>query len=166
MSAESGLRSSGWLKPVLVVSLCLNLAMAGLFGGALIGNGDGDEAQRREPFMLRVLPESRHDEARSMMESARAARDESNAMRSEYEQGLLSAITAEPFEPDALIAAFGSMNDLTVQRRSATQAQIVEIAARMTPEERAQMAERMAAMLAEWAERRRAREAAARTSSP
>lgn len=161
MAAGGGLGGApGWVKLALVASVCINLALIGLLSGAVIGSTDDDQ-RRKTPFLLRLLPESRHDEARALMAEQAASRSDLDGMRAEYEQTVLKAMTADPFEPAALSAALGSMNELTLKRRSATQAQLVEIAGRMTPEERQAMAERMTGMFARWAERRKARREAA-----
>lgn len=156
----------GWLKILLVASLSCNLALVGLFAGALIGKASEDDDQaRRLPFLLRILPESRHEEAVALMAKTDASRAPMRDALDDGQAALLASMRAEPFDQAALENAFAAMNALTLERRAVTQSQIAAIAARMSAAERVEMADRMAAMFERWAERRRQREAARKTAT-
>lgn len=163
MAEAHAIRSTPrWVTLLLLLSLAANLAVLGLIGGAVIGVRDADEeAARRLPFLLRVMPETRHDEALALMEESRAEREVLEQARAAAEAELLAAIRAEPFEPARLDTALAARTEATNERRGLVRAHMLELAGRMTPSERAEMADRMERMLAGWRERRQAREAAA-----
>lgn len=160
MTARGAIAASPvWLKLLLLASLAVNLALIGALAGAVFGAaaGEDDRADRRLPFLLRILPEEKHDEARALLAAEPAVRPEGEAVRAEA----VAAIRADPFDPERLTAVFARWNEQTVERRSRTQAQIVEIASRMTPEERERMAVRLEGMIERWRARRAARREAA-----
>lgn len=149
-----------WVTLLLVLSLAANLGVLGLFGGAVIGVRDADEDQaRRLPFLLRVMPESRHDEARALLEESRSEREALEQGREAADAELIAAMCADPFDPARLEAAFATRREASAERRGLIRGHILELADRMSAPERAEMADRTEQMLRHWRERRAAREA-------
>jgi uncharacterized membrane protein len=146
-------RAPRWMKLLLVVSLTANLAVAGLYLGHRL-KGPRDPEDRRVSWVYRVLPEARHDEARAMFAANRGELEAQLEQMQGVHQHIADAIAAEPFDEQALLAAFAARRDQVVKMHATVQGQLVSILEQLTPEERAEVAERVRKGAKRWAERR------------
>ncbi len=128
----------GLLMIALLASLALNLFWLGGMGWRMV-NGR-DYAQSLLPpstgWILRDLPESRRAElepvAREGIASARPARRE--MFRAQRQVNEL--IGDENFDPEALAEALARLRELSMAYQTLSHEQMVEILARLSPEER------------------------------
>lgn len=126
---------------VLVCSLALNLAVAGIVGGTLLSGRIGDGPPRS--FDLGVGPVAKaleRDERRAigrMLRQNRVLRDLDPRGRASE---MLAVLGAEPFDPDALRAIFAEQSDDLVRVQTRAQDALLETIAAMTPERRAAFA--------------------------
>lgn len=142
-------RRGRWLRLALVVSLALNLAVAGIVGGALLGRTS--EAPReaqlsRElglgPF-LGALDD--HDRA-ELRAAAKARRGELRSGRAEWKQAFeesLQVLRSEPFDADRLRALVERQAQLAGAARGIGQDLLIAQLARMDQAERAAFADRI-----------------------
>jgi uncharacterized membrane protein len=144
-----------WVRWALVASLGLNLAAAGLIGGALLkGPPPGPPPGISLGQYARALPDPyRKDLGRSLRESRRDWIGSRRALAAQ-EQALAAALTAEPFDPAMVEAVLAREAELTGDLAARGSAMLVAQIARMSPEERAAYAK----ALEERRERRRDRE--------
>lgn len=135
-------RNWNWARTLLVVSLGVNLLVAGMVVGSAFGHRKGD---RPDPFFgggmrpyVASLPERQREYVRDRLlhnrDAARAARQE---MRKSA-QGVREAIITEPFSPDALDMAFAAQRSVYDAIAAKGHHALVEVLAGMSPEERAQ----------------------------
>jgi uncharacterized membrane protein len=142
---------SRWIKPVLVVSLALNLAVAGLFAGAVIRGGPPMRAEfardgGRDPG-LGLLAEglSRADRMALRRALVKSDPDIGNwRERAGQEFGaILAALRAEPFDPDGLRTVLEAQSGRMQARLDKGRQILVARIAEMTPAERAEFATRL-----------------------
>jgi len=141
-------RKSLW-KVVLIVSLALNLLVAGFVVGTLVSGRLGDGAPRN--FELGVSPVARAltaSERRAVGRDLRRARVLRDLAPREHAADVVAVLQAQTFDPQALRAAFAAQGAelLDVQDRASDA--LVEVIARMTPERRAAFAADIAAWIA------------------
>lgn len=151
MSATPGPRN--WTRVALVLSLALNLAVAGIVAGAVLrGHRDGPP----RGFDLAVGPVARalsEVDRRAVMRDLMDRRDLRDDRRDDSAAAapVLAAVRADPFDPAALSAALDGMRGRARDLEAAAEAALVARVAAMTPAERAAFADRLAQEL----ERRR-----------
>lgn len=137
--------SRKWLIALLGVSLAVNLAL----GGFLVGQMSRPE----RPTMLdpslslfravRELPDARRDEFRPTIRAHfRELRGDIRQLRA-AQRGIEAALTEEPFRPDALDAALTQFRTALLDSQQRNHRLLVDMAAAMTPEERALLVEEM-----------------------
>ena len=132
--------SRGWMWPSLVLSLALNLLLAGLIGGSLYSarkwSGWGDAGpgnllaftttlapERRQEIWTTIVPERR---------ALRPFRQEAQQARNE----MFRILAAEPFDKAAYIAAHRRVLDVESKARQTAEGMFAKIAEMLTPEER------------------------------
>ena len=96
--------SPRWMRVVLVVSLALNLLVAGATVGMVLRGGPPPVAVRDlgfGPFTAALLPEDRAALRRDWLAQSDGAGDGRRAMRADL-RALLGVLRAEPFDPKAL----------------------------------------------------------------
>ena len=105
--------SPRWMRILLVVSLALNLLIAGAVVGMVLRGGPSPVGVRDVgigPFAAALSPEDRAALRRDFIarttESGTSRRDRREAMRA-----LLAALRAEPFDPGALRAVLSRVSD-------------------------------------------------------
>lgn len=128
---------------LLVVSLALNVAVAGVvIGSAVDRHGPGRGARIGGPLapLVMSLPDAVRQDL--LTEMKRAPRPDPGARRASFE-ALLSAIRAEPFAPEAVTAALRKQRDLGEARLSTIETALAEELADLSAEERADYAERL-----------------------
>jgi uncharacterized membrane protein len=145
-------RSPRWVKIVLLVSLTLNLGMAGLLAGAAFrpGHGEGADAALA-PVGLRLfgaaLPETAREGLRRDLGERRAEMIAARrALRAEL-GALLAALRAEPFDPAEAARALGAQREIAAAQIVLGQEALLARLAAMSPDERRRFADRIEAEL-------------------
>ncbi len=136
-----------WMRIALIVSLALNLAVAGLVAGAMLhgpfGGRDGRPEIRRlglgpfadalaEPDLAALGEAVRREEG-----SFRARRD---AMRSDFD-AFLAALRAAPYDHAEVARLIASQQERVVESQRLARALLLERIEAMGPEERAAYAD-------------------------
>ncbi|MBL4916372.1 periplasmic heavy metal sensor [Szabonella alba] len=141
-------RPGKWLKTVLVLSLALNLGVAGLvLGNHLKGRGEGPRPHSVRDlgfgFFGPALTEEDHHALRAaFVERAPDLREARAAMREDL-TAVLAAIRAEPFDVDGFEAALSRSSARSMERRALGEALIRDHLAGLDAAARAQFAERL-----------------------
>ncbi len=164
MGKKPGWRQApGWMKLLLIVSLSVNVAIAGLVGGSAIRHWQQGIASgkwqnepgldRRQTRILRMVPDARRDEARTIL---LARRDEYKSARETMraaQQALVEAIRQDPLDPDRLTAALAERRAASGRMWGIGYEQMAEIVLRLDAAERAELAERLEQRSRRWMER-------------
>jgi len=127
-----------WTRILLVVSLALNLAVAGLVAGHVLG--DGPDRQRPDSGLWRYGAAMPEPHRRAMLRAMREDRPHWEAARAglrESRARLAAALTAEPFDPGAVAAVLSAERALLGDLSERGGAILMAGVARMTAEERA-----------------------------
>lgn len=137
--------TSRWLKPALIVSVALNLAVAGLILGAWLGDGHRGGMPRDMsfgPFSEALSDQDRRALRKGLMERAGEFSSSRKAARAEFET-LLAALRADPFDPAAMTSALAAIETRNAERlqlgRSLIETRLIE----MSPKDRAAFADRL-----------------------
>jgi len=143
-----------WAKILLVVSLGLNLAVAGLVIGAkMSGHGPGKSPYAGGTGMrvlMHALPKSKRTEARKFFHQNREKhRTNGDAMRVSLDD-IGAAITARPFDAGTLREAFSNQRAHIETMTQDAQQAFVAIIAGMTDEERMQYVDNMKKQRQKW----------------
>ena len=156
-SHGGGGMARGW-RVVLIVSLALNLAVAGALGGwglrHGIGHGNHGAQSARMAQMAGPLTRALDAGARADIAARLRADDGARAARrAALREGfiaLLAALRAQPFDPDALAARLSAQRAQVSERLEAGHAALVAHLAAMTATERAAYADRLEEKLRRW----------------
>lgn len=135
-----------WLIVGLIASVVANLALVGF----LVGTTMGPPAWRPVPFdvaaglgrMVRFLPEDRRTEVFGDIDPRREVRTALRTMR-RAQHGIEAAMSAEPFDPDALAAALDEFREQFATSQQGSHAAFVTVMQRLTPDERRQLVDSM-----------------------
>ena len=161
---KSGWRQApGWMKLLLILSLSLNVAIAGLIGGNAVrhwqqGGASGKwqnepGLDRRQTRLLRMVPDARHEEARAILlarqDDYEAARETMRAAQ----RALLEAIRQEPLNSERLAAALAERRQASGRMWGIGYEQMAEIVHRLDAAERAELAKRLERRTRRWMER-------------
>ncbi len=143
-------RTPRWVKWALAGSLSLNLLILGLVGGAALGlqrnfAGGGDEGPGLRPlglgpFALAISREDR-DALRDSID-LRAVRGEGRALTRAL-RDIQTALRADPFDRALAEDAFGRTRGATTAMQGVGHAALLDQFARMSLEDRAEVAERV-----------------------
>jgi len=140
------MRNRRWLIIGLIVSLTVNLALAGFVIGRMSRPGPAPGVLDPSLSLFRVireLPDERRDNFRpTMREHFRALRVDIRRMRA-AQRGINEALAQEPFEPEALNGALQEFRAALLDGQQDNHQVLVEVAATMTPEERRMLLEAM-----------------------
>lgn len=141
-----------WKTVLLVVSLALNLLVAGALIGAVVGHGREERAERsrpevprefmRSPFLGALEPEDRRAVGRELMREDGSLRENRAALRARFER-LLVAIRAEPFDRAAIEAILDEQRAAGARRLELAEAAVLDRLSAMSPEARAAYADRL-----------------------
>lgn len=146
-----------WMRPLLVVSLALNLAVAGLvIGGALSDHkggergggrgGDRPEAALRGlgpmPFIAALSEADRQALMAAVTTRAGEIAPTRETMRRHFEE-MLGVLRAEPFDAAAMAGVLAELRQAGASRLEIGEALMVERFNQMTPAERAAYADRL-----------------------
>lgn len=133
------------VKIALALSVALNLAVAGLAVGAWLGDGPHRGMPRDMsfgPFSEALDDDDRRAIRKTLMARLGEFREQRDAARAEFDT-LLGALRADPFDAAALKAALAALEARNAERlelgRSLIETRLIE----MTPEERAEFADRL-----------------------
>ena len=131
--------SRKWIVGGLVLSVTVNLLLAGFVAGRLL------EPRMNPPHMdptlalfpaLRELPDARRAELRPLVrEEFRKARPEMRRMM-KAQRAINAALTAEPFSEAALSAALTDFRTALLASQEGSHAALVRLARELTPAER------------------------------
>ncbi|MFO8126515.1 periplasmic heavy metal sensor [Yoonia sp.] len=129
---------------VLVLSLALNLAIAGMVTGAVVSGRAGDGPLRS--FDLGIGPIARALEPQERRAVRRSLREDRGLRGMDFRErmnGVVEALKAEPFDPDALRALMAEqaadIEGIQAKAQAATLDQIIA----MTPERRRAFADQV-----------------------
>lgn len=140
-----GASGARWLKLALVVSVALNLGVAGLVLGARLGDGPRRDMPRDlsfGPFSEALSDKDRRALRRDLMGRLGEFRTSREAARAEF-AGLLAALRAEPFDPEGLKTALAAIETRNAERLELGRSLIEKRLVEMTPEERLAFADRL-----------------------
>lgn len=111
-------RTPGWMKVLLVVSLAVNVVVAGLFAGYLMKGGrDGAGPSRQVQWIIKLVPESRRDETREHFRGIRDDMRAASIRRVEHLAEIVAAIRAEPYSDEVMREALSTWRDASMNRR-------------------------------------------------
>lgn len=145
-AAPAGKPAGKGLRIALAVSVALNLLVVGVVAGAMLREGGPRGRMMGEldfgPFAEALTGEDRDALRRAFVERAPDMRDMRRQMRADF-QGLLSALRAEPFDAGALRQAMAGQAERMAERLQLGQELMLERLEAMSPEARAQFADRL-----------------------
>ena len=131
-----------WLVAGLAVSLALNLVLVGFFIGAASDPPPWSRARLDASFglarVLRFLPEERRNALFADEESRDIRRSLGRSMRGmrRHQRAIHEALAAEPFDPQALAAAFAAFRQGMDEAQARNHGLFVRVAAELTSDER------------------------------
>lgn len=135
-------------RTVLVLSLALNLVVAGVVAGTVLSGRVGDGPPRSFDLgagpVTRALSPSERREVGRALRQARVLRDLNPRGRA---ADMVAVLLADPFDPEALRAMMAEQSTDLVRVQSQVQEVLVEMISGMTPERRAEFAAAVAAEL-------------------
>jgi len=141
-----------WLKPLLAVSLICNMLIIGIVAGFAIANAGGPRGERLDgparslvgtPFIRALEPENRRGLYQEIRRDEDRLRENRSALRARFE-ALLTALNAEPFDPEAVQSILQEQREIALRRQNIGEALLVEQLSRLTPKERTAYADRLA----------------------
>lgn len=140
-------RTPRWVKIVLVLSLAANLAIAGLIGGVMLRGGplrlDSQGHIDSVMTLNRALPprmqRALRDQLRGHRDFFRQGMSEQRAMA----HALAQTLRAEPFDPEATARLLTRQRDRVNQLQSLAHDALLDQLRTMTPEQRADYADRL-----------------------
>ena len=150
MSEETSERRR-WVTPLLAVSLVFNMLIVGIVAGFLLANS-GDRGGRLDgptrslvgtPFIRALEPEDRRALALEIRRDDARLRENRSALRARFE-ALLDALNADPFDPEAVRAILREQRDIALRRQNIGEALLVDQLQKLSPDERAAYADRLA----------------------
>ena len=140
------MRNRSWLAVGLVVSVAINLALAGFVAGQMSRPGPVPTALDPSLSLFRVLremPEPRRAAFRpTVHEHFRTLRSDLRRMRA-AQRGIDQALSREPFEAQALATALEDFRAALLDGQEDNHEVLVKVAGEMTPEERRMLLEAM-----------------------
>jgi uncharacterized membrane protein len=136
-----------WLKLAFFLSLALNLATLGVVGGAMLhGPRDQMRPMGRDlgfgPFTEALSPEDREALARAFRDRGGSQRDIRRDFRAEF-GNLLTALRADPFDPDQIRGVFERMQLRGQERMQLGQQLLADRILNMSSDARARFADRL-----------------------
>lgn len=157
-----------WMKALLVVSLVLNATVIGVLGGnaarhwqdASHNSKPANEPglDRRQSRILRMVPEARRDEARTILLARQDEYDAARETMRTAQQALIEAIRQEPLDQDRLAAALAGRQAASGRTWGIGYEQLIEIAGRLNAAERVELAGRLEERTRRWMERQARKE--------
>ena len=145
-------RRTWWLRTALIVSLGVNLSVAGLVGGAFLRHGgERGGPMGRDlgfgPFTEALSAEDRAALAKAFVAAGGSPREMRRGMRAEFGR-LVETMRAQPFDEGELRAAFASLQSHGRERLDLGQRLLADRIVAMQPDARRQFADRLEGLLA------------------
>ncbi|MDW3225561.1 MAG: periplasmic heavy metal sensor [Paracoccaceae bacterium] len=145
---ESNQKLPRLYKIALGVSLALNLAVAGLIGGAALRFGEDARGGLRSaglgayglPYMLALPKEERRQVMKAVRSDHKGPVPDRAARRALY-AAVLSDLRAEPFDIEALSGALNTQAETTIAVQKSAQTAWLAVVAQMSDSERAAYAD-------------------------
>ena len=154
MSETNKSRYPLWVRIVLIASLGLNLAVAGVAIGSKFKDRRGDPDVGREiSWIIRLAPDDKRKVAREHMARIRDELRESASEREQHLEGIVTAIRTDTFAEEALSAILAERRASAMRRQELVHGQLISLMAGFTTDERAVFADNLEEQL----ERLRAR---------
>jgi uncharacterized membrane protein len=144
-AAPPGQTGPRWMKIALVISVALNLAVAGLVLGAWLGDGPRKGMPRDMsfgPFSEALSDADRRALRKGLMDRMGEFRTSREAARAEFET-LLATLRADPFDQGAMTTALTAIETRNAERLALGRNLIATRIAEMTPDERQAFADRL-----------------------
>ncbi len=144
-------RSPTWMKVLLIASLSLNLAVAGVVGGRALHAWQVSKAvraagfDRRQARLLQMVPEERRDEVQAMLRARRAEIERARREMHEATLAFIEALRSEPFDPERVAAALARRQEASRRYWTINSQEVAEIARQLDARERAELARRLEA---------------------
>ena len=132
------MRSSKWLGIALLVSVAVNLALAGFLAGRM---SHGPTPVMLDPSLslfrvVRELPQDRRERFRPILrEHFDSIRGDLRRMR-RAQRNINTSLAQEPFEPRALSSSLDTFRSALLDLQEDNHALLVRVAGSMSPEER------------------------------
>ena len=135
---------SKWLIGVLVVSIVVNLLLAGFIVGRMSGDSGFRGGLGPAPSLpqLRFLEPDRQREVTQGLQSRRELRPILRELHRSQKQ-IRAAFVAEPFEKEALTEALAEFRGRLEESQALSHKKLVAVAARLTPDERRRLTKAM-----------------------
>lgn len=142
--ADVHTRPSRLWRVVLVVSLALNLAVAGIIGGAMVSGRFGERPSPRIDFAIGPVARAlTDDERRAIGRDLRADR----SLRGHDFRGQMAAVAAalraDPYDPAVTLALLEEQADRLNQVQARARMAVLDRIAAMPPERRRAFADRL-----------------------
>lgn len=150
----AGTNTSGrGLRIALVVSLAVNLLVAGVLIGGFLAGGRGDDRRGAAdvralrdignvPFVMALERDDRAALVQSLAGRDDALRSNRDRLRTRFE-AVLGVLRAEPFQPDALRALLADQRATLFERQQLGETLLIERLEQMRPDQRAAYADRL-----------------------
>lgn len=137
-------RCPRWLWVLLVLSLAVNLALAGAVAGRLLDRMTrADGLGRFEAAIVAALPEARRAEARAILADGTRDPQAFRAAFVDSSRAVSAALAAEPFDRGALEAAMEARRALFSGRWAERQERFLRLADALGAAERAELARKL-----------------------
>ncbi|UYV36258.1 periplasmic heavy metal sensor [Rhodobacteraceae bacterium D3-12] len=140
------------VRILLISSLAVNLLVAGLFVGAMVSNRFDDRgrpsraSQVGGPLTAALSHEDRREIGRSVRKTLRAERPSRDSVEAEF-AGFIAALTAEPYDAEAVREAIDRQMQMVVRRTNLGIEALLAQLNEMSVEERAAYSERLKEVL-------------------
>jgi uncharacterized membrane protein len=161
---ESGWsRTPGWIKLLLIASLSVNVAVVGLAGGSALRHWQAESERVRQPNepgldrrqsrILRMVPEARRDEARTILLSRQDEYEAAREAMRKAQDALIGAMRQDPFDPGRFNAVLAERREASARMWGIGYEQMGEIVQRLDAAERAEMARQLEERTRQWMKR-------------
>lgn len=130
-----------WLALFLLISVGINLAVAGFWGSRMMGLGGPERGGER--FVERVtrdMPKESADRVRAAMAAQRPVMARNMEEMRRAREDVRAALTAEPFDKARLEAAFAKVRRTADAMQDGVHAGVLAVAQDLGPQERARLA--------------------------
>lgn len=132
--------SGKWLIGALVVSVVVNLLLAGFIVGRMSGDSGFRGGFGAAPIMpqLKFLEEDRRREVTRNLQTRRELRPILRELH-RSQKDIRAAFVAEPFDEEALSEALAEFRERLEESQALSHRKLVAVVARLTPDERRRM---------------------------
>lgn len=132
-----------WLLPLLFISLAINLLVVGVVVGWLVSPNGSKQVREfgparglvGEPFLKALPPAQRRELIQEARRESRGLRETRESLRSRFE-AFLTAIRAQPYNPDAAANLLGEQRNAAAERLDLGERLLLERLEAMTVSER------------------------------